>query len=83
MGERARELFVLIIGDITVVNLALWLTLLVRYLEIPSVERLALHVPPFLIFTGVWLGIFFVSGLYDKHTNLLKQSDEPKGSSLQ
>jgi lipopolysaccharide/colanic/teichoic acid biosynthesis glycosyltransferase len=31
-------------------------------------------VPPFLIFTSVWLVIFFISGLYDKHTNLLKKS---------
>jgi len=73
MGERARELFVLIAGDVVVFNVALWLTLFVRYFEIPSIERLADHVPPFLIFSGLWLAIFFVLGLYDKHTNLLKK----------
>jgi lipopolysaccharide/colanic/teichoic acid biosynthesis glycosyltransferase len=73
MGERARELFILVAGDIIVFNVALWVTLLVRYLEVPSVDRLASHVPPFLIFTAVWLGIFFILGLYDKHTNLLKK----------
>ena len=73
MGERARELSILIIGDIIVFNVALWLTLLVRYLEVPGMDRLAAHVPPFLTFTAVWLGIFFILGLYDKHTNLLKK----------
>jgi lipopolysaccharide/colanic/teichoic acid biosynthesis glycosyltransferase len=73
MGERARELFVLIVGDIVVFNVALWVTLLVRYFELPSMERLSDHVPPFLTFTAVWLGVFFILGLYDKHTNLLKK----------
>jgi lipopolysaccharide/colanic/teichoic acid biosynthesis glycosyltransferase len=73
MGERARELLILVIGDILLFNLALWLTLLVRYLELPSMERLALHVPPFLIISAVWLVVFFIMGLYDKHTNLLKK----------
>lgn len=73
MGERTRELFSLIIGDIVVFNVALWLTLLVRYFELPTIERLALHVPPFLTISAVWLGIFFILGLYDKHTNLLKK----------
>ena len=73
MGERARELSILIIGDIVAFNVALWLTLLVRYAEIPSMEQLGLHVPPFLIFSAVWISIFFILGLYDKHTNLLKK----------
>jgi len=74
MGERTRELFILIVGDIVVFNVALWVTLLVRYFELPDGDRLALHVPPFMIFTAVWLVIFFILGMYDKHTNLLKKS---------
>ncbi|MCA9354901.1 MAG: sugar transferase [Candidatus Kaiserbacteria bacterium] len=73
MGERARELSILILGDIIAFNVALWLTLLVRYFELPTLERLEMHVPPFLIFSGVWLFVFFILGLYDKHTNLLKK----------
>jgi lipopolysaccharide/colanic/teichoic acid biosynthesis glycosyltransferase len=73
MGERARELSVLIIGDIIIFNVALWLTLLVRYFELPTFERLEQHVPPFLTISAVWLFIFFILGLYDKHTNLLKK----------
>lgn len=73
MGERTRELSTLVIGDIIVFNLSLWLTLLVRYMELPTTERLAQHIPPFLTITTVWLLIFFIHGLYDKHTNLLKK----------
>jgi lipopolysaccharide/colanic/teichoic acid biosynthesis glycosyltransferase len=73
MGERARELSVLVVGDIIIFNIALWLTLLVRYFELPNPDRLAQHVPPFLILSSVWLAIFFMVGLYDKHTNFLKK----------
>lgn len=73
MGERTRELFILIIGDIVSFNVALWLMLLVRYFEVPSIDRLSSHVPPFLAFSAVWLAVFFILGLYDKHTNLLKK----------
>ena len=73
MGERTRELFILILGDIIIFNVALWLTLLVRYFEIPSVDRLEAHVPPFMTVSSVWLAVFFILGLYDKHTNLLKR----------
>lgn len=73
MGERTRELFILIVGDIIVFNVALWLTLTLRYLELPSIERLEAHVPPFLTLSSVWLVVFFILGLYDKHTNFLKR----------
>ena len=73
MGERTRELFILILGDIIIFNVALWLTLLVRYFEIPTTDRLEAHVPPFMTVSAVWLAIFFILGLYDKHTNLLKR----------
>jgi lipopolysaccharide/colanic/teichoic acid biosynthesis glycosyltransferase len=72
MGERTRELFVLIIGDIIIFVVSLWLTLFVRYLEIPGGERLADHMGPFAIFTTVWVLVFYILGLYDKHTNFLK-----------
>lgn len=72
MGERTRELILLILGDIVCFSLALWLTLLMRYLELPSAARLDAHTGPFLILSGVWIFIFYIAGLYDKHTVLLK-----------
>ena len=55
-------------------SLALWLTLFVRYLEIPTAERLEAHFWPFLILSGVWIFIFYIAGLYDKHTVFLKST---------
>jgi len=72
MGERTRELLILICGDIAVFMVSLWLTLLLRYLSIPSIELLAIHVGPFVLLTSIWLLIFYMSGLYDKHTVFLK-----------
>ena len=62
MGERTREWFILIAGDIIVFNVALWLTLLVRYFEWPDANRLAMHMSPFLIFTGAYV--------YSVYTNM-------------
>jgi len=78
MGERTRELFILVAGDIVVFIVALWVTLLVRYFELPTMAILSAHVPPFLIFSAGWVMVFFILGLYDKHTNLLKKSLAPK-----
>ncbi len=72
MGERTRELFILIGGDLTVFFVSLWLTLLVRYLAFPDATLYATHFGPFLILSGVWLCIFYIGGLYDKHTMFLK-----------
>lgn len=72
MGERSRELLYLVSGDVACFLVSLWLTLLVRYLEWPSWQLLGDHFGPFLILTGVWLFIFYIAGLYDKHTVFLK-----------
>jgi len=72
MGERTRELLILIAGDLVVFFLALWITLLMRYLAWPGSEVLALHIGPFSFLAMVWLFIFYIGGLYDKHTVFLK-----------
>ncbi len=72
MGERARELSILIFGDLVAFLSALWLTLLIRYMAWPSTELLADHVGPFVLLSGLWLLVFYVGGLYDKHTTILK-----------
>ncbi len=72
MGERARELSALIIGDIICFSLALWLTLLVRYLEWPTAERVDDHFGPFFLLALIWVLVFYIAGLYDKHTVFLK-----------
>lgn len=72
MGERTRELLILITGDIIIFILSIWLTLSLRYFGIPEYDLLTAHFGPFLIMTAVWLCVFYVAGLYDKHTMLLK-----------
>lgn len=72
MGERSRELLILIAGDITCFIIALYVTLLVRYFELPSGQLFSDHLGPFLIISSVWLFIFYIAGLYDKHTVFLK-----------
>lgn len=73
MGERTRELFILILGDAICFSLALWLTLLFRYLEWPTDDRLDAHLGPFLLLSSIWIVIFYIAGLYDKHTVMLKK----------
>ncbi|MFN3188118.1 MAG: sugar transferase [Candidatus Paceibacteria bacterium] len=72
MGERTRELWILVTGDVLVFFAAVWITLLVRYFSWPGSELLAAHFGPFALMSAIWLGIFYVGGLYDKHTVLLK-----------
>lgn len=72
MGERIRELAILLIGDVLLFFVALWVTLLVRYLQIPSEEIFAQHFGPFLWLSVIWIIVYYIAGLYDKHTMLLK-----------
>lgn len=72
MGERTRELGLLVLGDIFFFIIALWTMLTVRYLSFPSVELFSDHLGPFLILSAVWLFVFYIAGLYDKQTIFIK-----------
>ncbi len=63
----------LFLGDILVFFIALWATLLVRYLDIPDRELFHNHFVPFALLSGVWVLVFFIAGLYDQHTEFLKR----------
>ncbi len=67
-----REYLLLLAGDIIVFTLSLWLTLFVRYLEIPSSELFTLHLAPFSLLFAAWTLVFFVAGLYGRHTRLFR-----------
>ena len=68
-----KEAAVLFIGDIILLYLALWLTLLLRYGVLPSSESWHLHIYPFTILFVVWITVFFIAGLYEKHTLILRR----------
>ncbi|MCI0619622.1 exopolysaccharide biosynthesis polyprenyl glycosylphosphotransferase [Candidatus Wolfebacteria bacterium] len=66
------EALVLFVGDIVVFYFSLWLALIFRRGDIPSPEIFGAHVTPFTIIFLVWLLVFFIAGLYEKHTTILK-----------
>lgn len=67
-----REYVVLLAGDIVVFIISLWLTLFVRHFEIPDRELFLQHLAPFSLLFVVWVTIFFLAGLYGKHTRLFR-----------
>lgn len=73
MFFHRNEPGLLFVGDLLVFFVALWVTLLVRYLEVPSHELFNNHVVPFSFLSIAWVVIFFIVGLYDRHTEFVKR----------
>jgi len=71
---RKKELFMLLAGDIALFVSSLWLALFVRYQEIPSASLLELHAIPFGLLFGFSIIVFYIAGLYGKHTLLFKSN---------
>jgi lipopolysaccharide/colanic/teichoic acid biosynthesis glycosyltransferase len=69
-GKKATVL--LFGGDIVVFIFSLWLTLLVRYLSLPTQERFLDHMHAFAPLFLIWLLIFYMAGLYSKRIILFK-----------
>lgn len=68
-----NEPFFLLVGDIFAFLAALWLTIAVRYLNIPSPETFQRFLSPFLILFMGWITVFFIIGLYEKHTLIVQR----------
>ena len=67
-----REYLTLLMGDIAVFFVSLWFTLFIRYFAIPSKDLFTVHLAPFALFFIAWLVVFFLAGLYGKHTRLFR-----------
>ncbi len=67
-----KEAALLFIGDIIVLVFAIWLTLLLRYSQIPTSDLFLSHLYPFAFLIMTWEIVFFIVGLYEKHTLFLK-----------
>jgi len=67
-----REYILLLFGDVVVFVLSLWITLALRYLEVPSQELFMRHLVPFSFLFLLWVVIFFLAGLYGKHTRIFR-----------
>jgi|TARA_Y100000310_G_scaffold170442_2_gene170590 exopolysaccharide biosynthesis polyprenyl glycosylphosphotransferase len=68
-----REAILLLIGDVLFFLIALWLTLTVRTFTAPTANAFYNHLEPFVLLALAWIAVFFITGLYDKHTALFKQ----------
>lgn len=64
---RAKQLrkLALIAGDITLLYLSLFLTLLIRYGQMPNMATWNEHVLPFSIIYAVWVALLYIFDLYD------------------
>ena len=60
-----RKNGLLFLGDLTVLALALLLTLTVRYRSLPDYDLLSAHFVPFSILFVAWVIVFLIVGLYD------------------
>ncbi|MDQ5949165.1 MAG: hypothetical protein QG589_291 [Patescibacteria group bacterium] len=67
-----KEAIILFCGDIFFFTLSLWLALYVRFWQIPTWVRFQDHLAPFSLLFIAWILVYFIAGLYEKHTLLLK-----------
>lgn len=69
---NTKEPFILLIGDLVILCFSLWATLFLRSGQLPTMDTWNIHFYPFLIIFALWIVIFYLSGLYERHTSILK-----------
>ena len=72
MGYIRNEPLLLLFGDVLVFYVALWLTLVLRELSLPTREVWVQHAAPFTLLFFVSVIVYFIAGLYDQHTSLFR-----------
>ena len=72
--SNRKESLILLLGDLLFFLTALWVALLLRNLEWPSQELVLTHLLPFSILCVVWILVFYIAGLYEKHTVILRSN---------
>ena len=65
IGGR-RTYFLLFAGDIAAFVVSLYLTLWLRYFEVPSETTLSPYIIPFTFLFAFWILVFYSAGLYNK-----------------
>ncbi len=71
---KRREPLVLLLGDVFFFLVSLWITLLVRNFEAPTRALFLTHLQPFSILFALWLLVYYIAGLYEKHTVILQSN---------
>lgn len=74
MAFTRRETALLLLGDFALLVLSLWLALFVRTLTLPSPHYFYFNLVNFLWVFVVSVFIFFIAGLYEKQTRLVKRT---------
>jgi lipopolysaccharide/colanic/teichoic acid biosynthesis glycosyltransferase len=67
-----KEAAILFFGDIFFFVFSLWLSLFLRFAQFPTWARFETHLAPFSILFVVWFLVYFIAGLYENHTLILK-----------
>src|SRR3989344_1296380 len=67
-----KEPLLLLLGDLFFFLVSLWLSLLIRNGELPSEQFFFTHLEPFSVLFAAWILVFYIAGLYEKHTVILK-----------
>lgn len=62
-----KEQFILFVGDLVSLAASFWLALAIRYAEIPSFANIKAHAVPLAILSVLWIFVFFIAGLYERH----------------
>jgi lipopolysaccharide/colanic/teichoic acid biosynthesis glycosyltransferase len=65
-----RASFLLFAGDVVAFAVALYLTLWLRYMALPTSTTLAPYLLPFALLFAFWILVFYGSGLYSKRISL-------------
>ncbi len=73
MTPIRRETIFLLIGDFLLFVLSLWLALTVRVLHAPTFAHFFQNLVSFLPIFAISLFVFFVAGLYEKQTRMVKR----------
>lgn len=63
----------LFVGDLLFFTFSLWLSLFLRTFEAPSLALFWAHLVPFSLLFVVWLGVFFIAGLYESRSIILER----------
>lgn len=70
--SNKKEAGLLFVGDTVFYFLSLWLALFLRAgAEVPSVDFYTIHLIPFGILFVLWFLVYYIAGLYEKHTLII------------
>jgi len=73
MPSARRETFFLLLGDAAFLVLSLWAALTLRNLNVPTWPYFLEHLRVFVFVYAISFLIFFISGLYERQTRLVKR----------